>query len=206
MAKKNDEGSPLVSAASALDAELRRYAELAEQIAQAPLGSEKAIDRVSRSVAEAVESDQRILMNVKALVEAINAAREAQQKSTDVLNERGGVIAQKRAELETLLVRFRGIGEVAKSLNEAMQKVATYKPDPYDAEAAKVVTETLEKIEEGMGECARHAGDLTKEAHDKGFEDVGRQADGLRQQLLSTKNRIAILRRQLGEAPKAAPS
>src|SRR5690349_21187111 len=94
---KNGEGSgsALVNAAAALDAELRRYTELAEQIARAPLGSEKAVERVSKSVVEAVESEQRVLDQVKALVLAVNGAREAQQKSTDIINERGAVIAAK---------------------------------------------------------------------------------------------------------------
>jgi hypothetical protein len=198
--KSNGAESPLTAAAAALDAAVSRYAELAEQIARAPLTSERAVERITRQVADAVENEARVRESVQALVAAVNAAREVQEKATQVINARGEAIAQKRAELDLLLARFQGIGEVARGLNEAMQKVAGYKPDPYDADGAKVILETLAKIEEGMGECASHAGDVAKDAQAKELEDVARQADGLRQQLLAAKNRIALLQKQLGKA------
>jgi hypothetical protein len=196
-AKTGDE-SPLTQAAAALDAELRRYVDLAEQISRAPLGSEKAVERVSRSIVDAVQTEQRVLDLVKELVIAVTAAREAQQRSTEIINERGAAIAAKRAEIEELLLRFQKIGEVARGLNEAMQKVATYKPDPYDHEGTDAMLGTLAAIETGMGECAGHADGLTKDAQTKGLEDIARQSDGLRQTLLSTKNRLALLQKQLG--------
>jgi hypothetical protein len=194
--------SPLMSAAVALDAELRRCADLAGEVERAPLTSEKALERVTRTVAEAVESDRRVLELLRAV---IGAAQETQKRTTDVLNARGGTIAEKRAELEALLTRLRGIGEVARTLNEALLKVTGYKPDPYDADAKKTVLETLAKIEEGMGECARHADAVTKDAREKHFDDVARQSDGLRQQILSAKSGLARLQQQIG-AEKPGPS
>jgi hypothetical protein len=197
--KSNGTESPLTAAAAALDSAVARYAELADQIARAPLTSEKAVERISRAVVDAVESEALVRAAVGALVAAVNGAREEQEKATEVINARGAAIAQKRAELEMLLARFKGIGEVAKALNEAMQKVAAYKPDPYDADGAKILMETLAKIEEGMGECATQADAVAKDALSKDLEDVARQADGLRQQLLSTKNRLALLQKQVGK-------
>jgi hypothetical protein len=194
---KPKEDTPLASAAAALDAEVRKYADLADQIARAPLTSEKAIERVTRAVADAVEGEKRVLEALRALVETINEARDRQARSTEILNERGAVIAQKRTELELILVRFRNIGTIAKGLSEAMQKVTTYKPDPYDPTGAELVRETLAKIESGITECAKHAEEVGVDAQKRDFEDVARQADGLRQQLLATKNRLALLQKQM---------
>jgi len=195
--KTNGAESPLTAAAAALEGELHKYAELSEAIARAPLNSEKAIDRVVKSVADAVESEKQVMLAVKSLLEAIHGARALQERCSSTINDRGATIAQKRTELELLLTRFRNIGTVAKGLNEAMQKVAGYKPDPYDAEGASAIKETLAKIESGMGECANHAEEVATDATSRDFPDVARQADGLRQQLLSTKNRLALLQKQL---------
>jgi hypothetical protein len=160
--------SALTGAAAALDAELRRYAELSSNAVKIALTSEKGLDRASKAVAEAVESQARIGEHVKLLVEAIGEARDAQQASATILDQRATQIAEKQAELAGLLVRFAKLGEVGQTLNAALQKVAAYKPDPYrTADEAK-------------------GGD---------FEDLARQADGLRQQILATKNKLSLVQK-----------
>jgi hypothetical protein len=196
MTKKVEGTSPLVAAAQALELELRRYAVIADSVVKAPLDSQKGIDRASSSIAEAAEAEQRVLDGVKALALAINAVREEQAERGAAVNERAGLVIERRAALDGLLARFEGIGTVVRTLNEAAQKVSGYKPDPYDPEGGSAVDETLAKIEDGMDECARHASEVQAEGGNLGFGDVARQADQLRQQSLSTKNRVALLRKQ----------
>jgi uncharacterized coiled-coil protein SlyX len=188
--------SALTAAAAALEAELRRHAELSSLAVRIALTSEKNLDRASRGVAEAVESQERIAAHVKMLVDAISEARDTQQASAATLDERARLIAQKRSELDALLARFAKVGEVGQTLNAALQKVAAYKPDPYRASGeVDEVRGTLEAIANGLSTCAEHAQDLATEAKTCDFEDLARQADGLRQQILSTKNRLLLVQK-----------
>jgi uncharacterized coiled-coil DUF342 family protein len=188
--------SALTGAAAALEDELRRYASLSSNAVKMPLTTEKGIDRAAKAIAEAAESQQRIAEHVKSLIEAINEARETQQTSATTLNERADVIAQRREELAALLARFGKLGEVGQALNAGLQKVAAYKPDPYGASAeTKEVRDALDAIANGLSTCAEHAAQLATEAQGLEFEDLARQADGLRQQILATKNRLSLVQK-----------
>ena len=188
--------STLTGAAAALDAELRRYAELSSTAVKISLTSEKGLERASKAVAEAVESQARVGEHVKLLVEAIGEARDAQQATATILDERATQVAQKRAELGGLLARFAKLGEVGQTLNTALQKVAAYKPDPYrTADEASEVREALDAIANGLATCAEHAEELATEAKGGEFEDLARQADGLRQQILATKNKLSLVQK-----------
>jgi chromosome segregation ATPase len=200
MGKSNGHGdrlSGLTASAAGLDAELRRYVELAATAVRIPLSSEKGIERASRAIADAAESEKRVLAHVQSLVREITAAREAQQSSTDALNAHASAVTQRRAELDAMLARFAQLGEVAKTMNAAVQKVAGYKANPYGAEAneADEMRRALAEVESGMDAVAVRAHELAAEATQMSFEDLARQAESLRQQILSAKNRLSLLQR-----------
>jgi uncharacterized coiled-coil DUF342 family protein len=215
------ERSALTAAAAAVESEIHRYTDLAAAAVRIPLSSEKNVERASRAITEAVESEKRVLEHVQALMQAITGAREAQQSSAESLNTHAVAVAQKRTELDLLLARFNQLGEVAKTLNAAMQKVAGYKPASYHkgreghdgharveggegpAQEAEEVAEAIQAMETGMTTCAEHAEELAGDAEKHGFEDLGRQADSLRQQILAVKNRLSLLKKGLEEVPAA---
>jgi hypothetical protein len=186
------ERSPLATAAATLEAELGRYAALASEAMHVPLTSEKNLDRAGRALLAAAECEKGLTDLVRTLVEAVGAARQTQESTSISLAERGALIVERRAELEGLLARFAKLGETAKVLNEGLQKLAGYKGNPYDANDASEVREALGQIDVGMT-----AVELAKDATARELSDLGRQADGLRQQILSAKNRLAHLHRGL---------
>jgi hypothetical protein len=205
MAKTNGHGghataaSTLTTAAAGLETELRRYVELAAAAVRTPLTSEKTLERATKAMSEAAESEQRVLAQVAELAQAIATAREAQQSSTDALNAHRAAIGQRRTELDALLARFAALGEVAKTMNTAMQKIAGYKGDPYPAGAPDAPEDGMQKalaeMAASMTVAAGHAQDLASEATAKEFEDIARQAESLRQQILAVKNRLSLLQR-----------
>lgn len=194
MAKTNGHAgaaSPLTAAAAGLEGELRRYVDLAAAAVKIPLTSEKNIDRAIHAMGDAAEGEKRVLAQVEALGRAITEAREAQQSSTAALNSHGDEVARRRTELEALLARFALLGQVARGMNEAMQKIAGYKANPYapDDEMRAAMAE----MTTNMATAAGHAQDLAAEATGKSFEDVARQAEAMRQQILAVKNRLSLL-------------
>jgi signal recognition particle GTPase len=191
------ERSPLATAASALEAELKRYAELASEAMHAPLTSEKNIDRAGRALLAAAECEKGLTDLVRTLVDAVSTARQTQEATSASLAERGALIVERRAELEGLLARFATLGETAKLLNDGLQKLGGYKGNPYDGNDASELREALVQIDVGMTTVAEHAAELAKDAAARELADLGRQADGLRQQILSAKNRLAHLHKGL---------
>jgi DNA repair exonuclease SbcCD ATPase subunit len=209
MGKGNGQGdrlSGLTSSAAGLDGELRRYVELAATAVRVPLTSEKNIERAARAIADAAESEKRVLAHVQALVGAITGAREAQQSSTEALNAHASAVTRRRAELDARLARFAQLGEVAKTMNAAIQKVAGYKANPYDANPTEAdeMKNALTQVEEGMATVATHANELAAEATQASFEDLARQAESLRQQVLAAKNRLSLLQKTMPGAGGSA--
>jgi DNA repair exonuclease SbcCD ATPase subunit len=172
-----------------------------------PLTSEKNIDRAVRAIGDAAESEKKVLSHVQALVGAIMAAREAQEASTAQLNAHAAEVSKRRVELEALLARFAKLGEVAKAMNVVVQRVSGYKANPYGSETAEVteMRTALAEVETGMTTVAGHAQELAAEADRASFEDLARQAESLRQQVLAAKNRLSLLQKALpgGSTPVA---
>ena len=167
-----------------------------------PLTSEKNLERAARAITDAAESEKRVLEDVQALVLAITAAREAQQSSSEALSAHVNAVSENQPELDLLLARFAQLGEVAKTLNVTMQKIAGYKANPYAAEpvgraADEIASQALAQMEAGMATVAAHAQDLATEADGKSFEDLARQAESLRQQVLAAKNKLSLLQKAL---------
>jgi hypothetical protein len=57
------------------------------------------------------------------------------------------------------------------------------------------VRDALEAIANGLVTCADHAQELASDAKGGDFEDLARQADGLRQQILATKNKLSLVQK-----------
>jgi hypothetical protein len=193
---QTDRVSALTMAAAGLETELRRYVELARAAVRVPLTSEKNLDRAARAIADAAESERRVLEQVSALGQAVAEAREAQQSSTAALNAHVETVGTRREELGALLGRFAALGELAHTMNEAMQKLTAYKANPYERDAAseQEMQAALAEMATAMTTAATRAQELASEATEKDFEEIARQAEGLRQQLLATKNRLSLLR------------
>jgi hypothetical protein len=189
--------SALTTSAAALDAELRRYVELSSAAVRMPLTSEKSLDRAARAVSDAAESGQRVLGHVQSLVQAITVARQAQESSGEALDAQVRAVAERRSELEILLARFAQLGEVAKTLNLTMQKIAEYDTKAQSPSEAAEMREAFTAMETGMATVAAHAQELATEATAKSFEELARQADSLRQQVLAAKNRLGLLQKSM---------
>ncbi|HWE23054.1 MAG TPA: hypothetical protein VG496_03855, partial [Myxococcales bacterium] len=63
-------------AAAALEAELRRFEQLAELATRVELKSQKNLERASRATQDAAEAQQRVDERVRGLVEEVARARQ----------------------------------------------------------------------------------------------------------------------------------
>jgi chromosome segregation ATPase len=172
-----DKPSALAEAALALDRELRRFEDLAAQAARLKLSSEKNLERATEALTRAAESQDRIRAHVQELVAAVAATRERQESDAANLMERAQEIAGRRKEFSEVLERMAGLGRMAKEIQEAL------KGGPSAAEG----------IGARMQQISDEAAAIVRTAEEKEMEDVARQAEVLRQQILGAKNKIALL-------------
>ncbi len=169
--------SELSEAALALDRELRRFEELAGQAAKVKLNSEKSLERATEALTRAAESQDRIHAHVQQLVAAVAAARQKQEADAAALMARAEQIAARRKEFADVLQRMAGLGEMAKAIQNALREGAP----------------GLDDVQGPMQRIADEAAAILRDAQEKDMEDVARQADVLRQQVLAARNKIGLL-------------
>ena len=167
----------LSEVALALDRELRRFEDLAGQAARVKLTTEKGVERATEALTRAAESQDRIQAHVQQLVAAVGAARQKQEADAAALMRRAEEIAARRKEFADVLQRMAGLGQMAKDVQEALQTGPG----------------NIEDVQERMQKIAEEAGDIARTAQEKEMEDVARQAEVLRTQVLSARNKIALL-------------
>lgn len=192
--------SELVSAAQALDAELLRFEALSEQLKEAPLTSEKQLERASKTLKDLADLDDALRLRVGALVQAITGVRNRQQAQADAVNVRAQELQQRTEVFKELLTRYGGLGQSAADLNGRMQEFAALRQQATrTAEEDARLTEVFTALQARMAEVADEAATLTRAAEEAKFSDIGRQAESLRQQLLSARNKLGLLHQSLGQ-------
>lgn len=191
--------SELVAAAEALDAQLSRFESLADQFRKAPLNSEKNLERASKLLKDVAEQDQHLNAAVSALVAAVTKTRDRQQTQAESVNARAQDLQQRAEAFKVLLERYGALGQSAAELNQRMQEFAAQRAKAQTSEQNAEVLGILDALNERMGQVAEEASAVTKLGEEQDFTDIGRQADSLRQQLLSARNKLQLLRKGLAE-------
>jgi len=192
---KDHPDSPLIDAATALDGELRRFEDLSLKLKKLPFNTEKNLERAAKALEEIADSDERLGLQVKALVEAVSHVRERQQSHATIVQERA-LELQARTEVYQELLKHLGVlGQEAGSINALVQDIAAQPRTSPDERAA--VMERLVTAQEKMTLVAEGAKALTDASNAKDFQDLGRSADNLRKSLLAAKNKIGLLHKGL---------
>jgi len=172
-----DKPSELSEAALSLDRELRRFADLADQAGRLKLNTEKNLERATEALTRAAESQDKINAHVQQLVAAVSVTRQKQESDAAALMKRAEEIAGRRKEFAEVLQRMAGLGVRAKEVQEALKAGAA----------------AVDEVQSRMQRIADEAADIGRTALEKGMDDVARQAEGLRQQILAARNKVALL-------------
>ena len=189
--------STFLAAASALEAELKRFEDVAAVLGHAPLDSQKAIEHAARLTRDAADAQARFAERLQALVALVGGANERQRAAAAVINGRVAAIDARTAEHEALAARFGALGEEARGINGLVQEVTAGGGMPTTPERLAGLIERLEEIVARMGVAVAGAQAVAQEARAADFVDVERNADALRQQLQAARNRVGLLRRGL---------
>jgi chromosome segregation ATPase len=174
---KADKPSDLSEAALALDHELRRFEDLAAQAGNVKLNTEKNLERATDALSRAAESQDRINAQVQKLVKAVADSRQKQESDAAALMARAQEIAGRRKQFAEVLQRMGALGQMAKEVQELL----------------KAGPGNLDEVQQRMQKVADEAAEIGRAAQDQDMEDLSRQAETLRQQVLSAKNKVSLL-------------
>jgi hypothetical protein len=200
MSKRSpQESSELVQAAAALEQELKRFESLAEEIRDTSMHSQKQLERMARAMGEVADADERLVAQVRALLAALNVRRDRQQALAADVNARAQELQQRTAVYQELMQRFAAIGQEAGGLSTHVQELFG-RMQSAQAQTPEELIGAIHSVCERMAEVAESAHALSKDAQAQEFTDVARDADSLRQQLLSARNRASLLQQKLHPA------
>jgi DNA repair exonuclease SbcCD ATPase subunit len=206
--KDRDEASPLLAAAQAFDAELERFTHLTDTARQGRLDSQKALERAAEALAQIADCEEQMQLHARALMAALGTARELQESQAELASRRAEEVRQRTAVYGDLLKRFQALGTEAAELNSMGQRLSAQKSKTTNKTTSEDAADGgaggdgprelslaagLGELSQRMAEVAEHAQGLTATARDADFEDVARQADSLRQQLLAARNKVVLL-------------
>jgi hypothetical protein len=195
--KAPGETSPLLAAAEAFDSELERFGHLTDSARKGPLGSQKALEHAAELLKEIADCEEQMQGRARALMAALGTAREQQEAQAALVSQRAEEIRERTAVYGELLQRFQSLGGDAAELNGMGQRLST-KQRESGATASEMARDPelaagLRELSERMSGVAERAHALATAAREADFEDVSRQADSLRQQLLAARNKVVLL-------------
>ena len=202
----------MVEVATDLDAELRRFEELAATARRAPLSSQKSIERAVGVIRQAAESQGRLTGHLHALLGAMGAARDRVEAAAGSLNVRADEIQERSEEHAGLMQRLASLGQEAMEIGAQAQGIGQREPreprEPREAGAGEDpdaapgapgpdVIEEVRAVLQRLVTLAQQADELAKATEAAGLVDLARQADSLRQTLGAARQKVTLLERSL---------
>ncbi len=200
MAQREEAPSVLMEAAGGLDGSLKKFQSLVESVEKAPLTSQKGIERAAKMLQEIVDLEAQLETRVRDLVNAITHMREQQEAHARAAHARALELQSRTTLLQGLLERYGTLGQEASALNAELLSVEQQRRAQPGEGSDKVAANALTPLIDRMGNVAEQAASLTQDATAQDFDDVSRQADSLRQQLLSARNKLDLLHKKLATA------
>lgn len=190
-------GSELTAAAAALDSELRRFDELAAALKRIPLTTQKNLEKAARATAEVQEAQKRVGAALAGLTQAIAVVRDRHIGTAQAVGDQAERIAARTLVLSGLVQRYAELGEHAKNIGSIVAQASALKGKAVTGEDLKTLLPSLELAQQKMSDVAEAAGALARDAQAVDAEDIARQADSLKQQILSARNKLALLAKGL---------
>ncbi len=200
MSENGQTRSVLMDAASGLDDSLRQFRALVESVEKAPLSSQKGIERAAKTLQEIVDLEGTLETKVRDLVNAVTTMREQQEGHARAAHARALTLQSRTATLQSLLERYGTLGKEASSLNAELISVENQRRADATQGADRVAANALAPLLDRMAAVGEQAKTLAQDASTAEFEDVSRQADSLRQQILSARNKLDLLQQKLATA------
>lgn len=185
--------TPLAKAAAALEAELLEYEKFVAEVQRMSLNTEKAMHRAKDLLEHCAAGEQRMAERLQAFAVAMQAVQVRQQGCISEAVEAAQRIQERIQNRSALLERFSALGERARALNEP---VAALEAKEGEANAQDLL-HTLGEVAAATESVVAEADTLSADASTDDWQDIAREANTLKQQLQSARNKILTAQRDL---------
>ncbi len=188
--------SPLVAAAEALDVELQKFEDTAESLEHLALTSEKNLQKAARLLTEIVETEARLGTAMQALIASLNAARDRQETQALAAQKRAEALRQRTAVFQELLDRYKALGSGASEINVLMQEIGGSNGSS-QGEMGPDAGPRIDRADQRLEQIGKDAEALAKAAQAEEFAELARHADSLRQQLVTARGKLNLIRKRI---------
>jgi hypothetical protein len=204
MAERADEAddkepSALVAHASALEEELAHFEALVGEAGRLELISEPTLQRARQVLEDCAASERRMADQLHAFVSAMQAIQERQRVCMLDTVQAAERIRARITERNALLERFGALGERAGAVNAPV--AAVMEGNLRGASASELAT-ALGEVVTRTDAIVESAAEVAADARAASWEDIAKEADGLRAQVEAARDKVLAARRSLagGEA------
>lgn len=175
----------------ALEEELARMRGVAREAQRLKLNSEQNLDRTQEKLAELGTVDEKLQPLVNGLMAAVTEMVQEQQTQAAAITARAEELQRRREVFRQLMSGYAAVGRATQELNSLVQAFIGNAKLDKDEQLTEDVT--LAVIQESITQLIDSVKEVFKAARQNEFEDITRQADLLRQQLLSARNKLNLL-------------
>lgn len=190
--KAGPQGSDFLRAAQAFDEALGSFRGAMEAVQRGPLNSAKNIERAAQLLSNVAETEQRMRVASQGLSTALSEGHAEQVRLAKLVTERADAIAARTVEFQQLITRYGELGAVASTLNQDLIEIVRKKKEPGESSGGAAIEVEISALYDKLGALAQSAQELLDAARAADFEDVTRQADSIRQQLLAARNKLGV--------------
>jgi len=168
----------LIAAATALQETLERLREVVERSLHGSLTTRKQIERTAAALTALGSLEVEIGEHARALIGAIDRSRRLQEDLTGKAHARALELQARSAELQFLMQALETLGQ------DTHRVAASFE--------GQTSAETLAAGAVELDALVARARELAEQAGTRGFDDVRRQVESLRQQLAAARNRLTL--------------
>lgn len=184
--------SDFLRAAQIFDEALNTFRGAMEAVQRGPLNSAKNIERAAQLLSNVAEAEERMRGASQGLSTALSEGHAEQVRLAKLVTERADAIAARTVEFQQLIQRYGELGAVASTLNQDLLEIVRKKKEPGEQTSGAALEVEISALHDKLGSLAQSAQELLDSARAADFEDVTRQADSIRQQLLSARNKLGL--------------
>lgn len=186
--KPRPEKSEFLQAAEAFDSELAGFHRLVEASLHGALTSVKQLERAGQTMTQVGEAEKRLSAASQVLSTAIANSHKQQLEAAQRLQERAQIIELRTAQFNQLMEGYRVLGKAANALNDAVVELARKKKESAGNGTSTELVHEFQALQGQMVQVAQTAQQLVDAARGADFEDIARQIDAIRQQLLAASS------------------
>lgn len=187
MSSQPQSPGPLAEAAAAFERELNQYARITAELNRTTVRSEKTLSRTQKLLVESTQCEETLGVRLRALLEAMNGARDTQQRCMEQTLEAARTLQSRANEFTALLERVAALGTRARETSEpAAAALAQSTNGDRDVDLVR----SLEELGERMTTILSEADAIVHDADAGDWPDISRDVKNLKQQIQAAHGRV----------------